>query len=118
MKIYLAGPMRGFSLHNFPAFEAAAAALRSLGHEVFSPAEHDLVAGFNPELTMEEQGFNLKEALLTDLAWVAEAETVVVLPCWECSRGTMAEVHTAWALDIPVYELEDFLAGNMEEVAF
>ena len=39
LKVYLAGPMAGYKDHNFPAFNAKAAELRALGHEVFNPAE-------------------------------------------------------------------------------
>ncbi len=40
-KVYLAGPMRGLPLFNFPAFADAAAKLRAQGYDVFSPAERD-----------------------------------------------------------------------------
>lgn len=110
--LYLGGPMRGYPLHNFPAFNAAAERLRAEGYEVFSPAQSDLDDGFDPARTIEEQGFDLKEALLADLTWIiCHAEALILLPGWEKSSGTLAEVHTAWCLDIPVYELEDFLAG-------
>lgn len=39
---YLAGPMRGIPEYNFPAFYAAAAALRAHGLNVWSPAENDV----------------------------------------------------------------------------
>ena len=48
MRLYLAGPMTGLPLWNFPAFATAAAALRADGHTVFSPAEHDKAVGWNP----------------------------------------------------------------------
>jgi uncharacterized protein DUF4406 len=117
VKIYIGGPIRGWPLYNFPAFEAATDAVRSLGHEVFSPAERDLSKGFNPELTIEEQGFSVREAMEEDLTWITRhAEALVMLPLWECSKGANAEAWTAWALGLPVYELEDFLTGALDEV--
>src|SRR3972149_3772022 len=43
MKVYLAGPMTGLPASNFRVFDVAAAQLRRLGFEVFSPAENDRV---------------------------------------------------------------------------
>jgi hypothetical protein len=113
MRIYLAGPMRGIPEFNFPAFHKAAEYLRSLGHEVFSPAEKDnerhgadISAG---NLTGDEAeaakkyGFNLREALGVDLAWIcAHAEAVAVLPGWENSKGAKAEKATAEALGLEI----------------
>ncbi|MFU7262033.1 DUF4406 domain-containing protein, partial [Pseudomonas aeruginosa] len=45
-RIYLAGPMTGLPEHNFPAFHAEAARLRSLGYQVENPAEHGEIPGF------------------------------------------------------------------------
>lgn len=39
--LYIAGPMSGIPQFNFPAFIAAAAALRALGYTIISPAETD-----------------------------------------------------------------------------
>lgn len=111
MKIYLAGPMRRRPAFNFPAFHEAAAALRALGHEVFNPAEADENNGFDPTgMTGHEDlshlGFNLREALGADLAFICQyADAVVVLPDWERSLGAQAEVATARALGIKVLEI-------------
>jgi hypothetical protein len=103
MRIYLFGPMRGYPEFNFPAFRKAAAELRNLGHEVFSPAEHDEMNGFDPACLTGGQ-------LRADLDWICRrAETLAGLPGWENSDGSLAEVHAAWALGVPVHELGDFL---------
>lgn len=121
MKIYIAGPMRGVPLFNFPAFHAAAAKLREAGHEVFSPAEKDNerhgvdisagnVAGCE-DAAAKAHGFNLREALGADLAWIcAEANAVALLPGWQTSKGARAEYHTALALSLQVGMVDDFLA--------
>lgn len=115
MRIYLFGPMRNYEHFNFPAFADAAAKLQALGHEVFSPAARDLGIGFDPtgngtEEELAEKAFDLREALGVDLGWICgHAEALVGLPGWTGSAGSLAEVHTAWALSIPVFELEGFL---------
>ena len=115
MKIYLAGPMRGLPNFNFPAFDTAAAKLRSQGHTVFSPADHDREVN-GPEIehnpTGDEAicaakfGFDIRQALGADLAWICtHADAVALLPGWEKSKGANAERAVAIALDITVMVL-------------
>lgn len=119
MRLYLAGPMRGYPEFNFPAFRDATAKLRKLGHEVFSPAEKDEDDGFRPggmkgdneELTAVN--FDLNEALAMDLVYVCKhAEAVVVLPDWDKSPGANAEIAAARALHKPVWPLANVLRGD------
>lgn len=112
-KVYVAGPMRGIPEFNFPAFNAAAAALRQIGCEVFNPAEKDNErhgtdiskgnATGDEAIASAQHGFNLREALGMDLAWIcAEADAVALLPGWENSKGANAEKATAEALGLQV----------------
>ena len=117
MRIYLSGKMRGLPQFNFPAFHAAAAKLRAEGHEVFSPAERDIKVhgvafaennqtGDNAQAE-REHGFNLREALADDMAWICRhAEAVALLPGWQASAGANAELATALALGLKIIELE------------
>lgn len=118
MKLYLAGPMRGYAEFNFPAFRAAAAALRAAGHFVFSPAEKDIerhggvdISKGNSEgceaKAAAEHGFNLREAVGVDLAWIcAEADGIALLPGWQASKGACAERAAAIALGLEIIELD------------
>lgn len=116
VKIYVAGPMRGIPEFNFPAFYAAAAKLRAAGFVVFNPAERDNEkygtdisvgnATGDEAVATARHGFNLREALGADLAWIcAEADAIALLPGWERSKGTTAEHATAVALGLTVLEL-------------
>lgn len=122
MKLYVAGPMRGRPQFNFPAFDAAAAQLRGLGHYVFNPAEVDRVtygddladAAHNGDETTvaASHGFDLRRALGGDLAFIAgEADGVAVLPGWRDSKGARAEVATALALGLVVAPFDAFVAA-------
>lgn len=113
MKIYLAGPMRGYPEFNFPAFHAGAARLRALGHEVFSPAEADIerhgvdISAGNSTgdeaLAKEQHNFNLREALAKDTAYIClEADAIALLPDWQQSKGATAEHALALALGLAV----------------
>lgn len=112
MKIYLAGPMRGYPEFNFPAFDHAANMLRLHGHEVFSPAENDRTthgADFGKgnkegdEEKAAQAGFSLREALEADTSWICRhADTIAMLPGWDKSKGARAELALAEALNLSV----------------
>lgn len=115
MKIYLAGRMRGIPKFNFPAFFAAADALRQKGHTVFNPAERDVnlhgealmdnptgdVSKIDPALN-----FSLRHALAADTQFIClEADAIALLPGWEQSKGATAEHALAVALGHEVITL-------------
>lgn len=111
MKIYLAGPMRGYPKFNFPAFFAAAKKLEADGHLVFNPAAKD-VEKHGDDLwknskgslkEAEKKGFSLRDALGMDTAWICEhADAVAMLPGWKKSKGAKAEKALADALGLEV----------------
>lgn len=99
-RLYLAGPMRGLPLYNFPAFDAAAAELRRMGYTVFNPAEHDReVNGFDPAKDTHQP---MRHYMATDLQQVCLADAVAVLPGWGRSQGALLEIHVARECQIPV----------------
>ena len=92
--IYLSGPMTGYPDYNYPAFNAAAAALRAYGHRVYNPAEfpHD------------GDSFPMRRAFAAFSAFIClEADTIVALPGWEKSRGANAEMALAHVCGLEVY---------------
>jgi hypothetical protein len=112
MKLYLAGPMRNLPNFNFPAFDYAAERLRASGFEVFSPAERDrrvhgtlleANATGSEDVAAKTVGFSLREALGADTAWIAQhADGIAMLPGWEKSSGSNAELALARALGLTV----------------
>jgi hypothetical protein len=106
-RLYIAGPMRGYDLFNFPAFTEAAVNLRFWGYEVLSPAERDLEEGFDPTLNSLD-GFDVEAALAADFAMILDCDGIVLLPGWEKSRGARAERFVAEMTGRSVWE---YVAG-------
>lgn len=99
--VYVAGPMRGYPLMNFPAFDEATATLRAQGYEVTSPAEMDREHGYDGTRPMTEDELVL--AFERDFDAVRRVDAVVLLPGWEESEGTGAELSIALRrLPVPV----------------
>jgi hypothetical protein len=103
MRIYLAGPMRGKPLYNFPAFDEAAARLRKLGHEVHNPAEVDRENGFDPERPILTNAF-MRRAFAGDVAAICEADAIAMLPGWRDSEGARIEHAIAVMLGLEVLD--------------
>lgn len=122
MKIYVAGPMRGYPEFNFPAFYDAAEWLRAKGYEVFNPAESDNekhgvdISKGNAEgseaLAASQHGFTLREALGRDADFITQhADAIYMLTGWEKSTGAQAEWALARAMGLMIFYqggIEDF----------
>lgn len=131
MKIYIAGPMTGHPKLNFPAFDAAAKALRARGYDVVSPAELDdpIVRSFamcsetgdvdqiNAALvTAGHQPMTWGDALARDVKLIADEgiEAIVCLPGWEKSKGARLETFVGRLCGLPILtylEGADWLRG-------
>lgn len=111
MRTYLAGPMRRIRWFNFPAFDAAAADLRSHGIIVVSPAEIDRAQGFDPTALPDDwdwsklpDGFDLKATAKRDIEALASCDAIHLLPGWESSVGARAERAVAEWIGLGVFE--------------
>lgn len=86
-RTYIAGPMTGYDDFNYPAFNAAAAQMRSMGIAAINPADHGVVPGAAWE-----------DYLRSDIAQLATCESIYFLPGWSKSRGALLEQHIATSL--------------------
>lgn len=115
-KVYIAGPMRGIKDFNFPAFHAAEEQLVLMGYETFNPARRDETyhgaeyfrSETGNETDIKAPGFTIREALAADSKYICEnADMVVLLPGWENSKGAIAEVALARAMNLEVKTLQE-----------
>jgi len=119
MIIYIAGPMTHRPKFNYPAFDAAAKALREAGWEVQSPAEMDDPATraramrsrtgkpwTKPEAA--ERGETWGDFLSRDVKLIADSDigAMCLLPEWETSKGARLEAFVAMNLNYPIYFYE------------
>lgn len=108
MKLYIAGPMRGYKDYNFPAFHKAAAHLRAAGHEVVNPAEMDEVEyGGQKEIhAAAEAPGSFRAFMKRDLPALLGCDGVYLLPGWGASQGACLEAFTAAMTGIPLFDTE------------
>lgn len=97
--IYLSGPMSGLPEFNYPAFNAAAIKLRTLGYQVENPAE-------NPEPPCKSWAGYMRLAL----AQLVQCEVTVRLPGWQNSRGAVIESSISRMLGMDVQDYVSFVA--------
>jgi len=96
MRIYIAGPMTGIEDYNFPAFNAMAAQLRSVGWHVENPAEHGIV-----------DGADWADYLRYDISRLSTCEAMMLLRGWSASKGAQLEVSIAKKIGIVVMFADD-----------
>ena len=107
--VYIAGPMRGIPLFNFPEFDRAAVTWQARGWTVVSPADMDREKGFDPahdSTTGTDSNF-LRDAIKRDvLAIIDKCSAIALLSGWEKSRGARVELALARFLGLRVFNAE------------
>ncbi len=105
LKIYIAGPMRGYKNLNHEAFDRAEKNLKSkIIYDPINPAKLDKEYGLDPSKEMSKK--ELRDALLRDIEAVFESDCIYMLRGWERSEGARMEHALAVALGMSIqYEL-------------
>jgi hypothetical protein len=96
--------MTGISDLNFPAFNAEAERLRSLGFDVVNPAE------VNPDAEA-----SWHECMRKDIAALVTCDMLALLPGWERSRGAHLEMHIAHRVGIEIVVAQQLEFWSPEE---
>jgi len=96
--IYLSGPMSGIPEFNFPEFNHWADVLRKAGMSVINPAE---TAGGETDLPREW-------FMRMDFHTIMAVDMVLLLPGWENSAGSKAEVVVAAEIGLDVLEIHSY----------
>ena len=98
-RVYVAGPMTGLKDFNYPAFNAAADALRAQGYQVENPADHGIVPGAE-----------WADYMAYDLTRLGLCGVIALLPGWERSEGAKLEVQIAHRLGMTVVNAHDLVS--------
>lgn len=101
--IYIAGPMTGYPLYNFPAFDTAFIQLKALGYNPISPADIDRQHGYDPAVDLEKNFPSKEDCVTRDVAAIVKSDCVVLMPGWETSKGSNMEKCVAEFLGRPVF---------------
>jgi len=106
LSLYIAGPMRGYTNHNFPAFYSAAKkwAKKIPNCIIYNPAEMDEQAGFNSASICLDSKEHLKSCMQRDLNTILSyADGLVMLNGWEHSEGARVEHALAVYLGLSIF---------------
>jgi len=107
-KVYIAGPMKGIPLFNFPEFDFTAEHIEEDWDncEAVNPAQIDRDNGFDPTSLPDDYDWNIippsagtrEEIMRRDINALLTCQAIYMLPGWENSAGAKAELHLArWA---------------------
>lgn len=109
-KIYVAGPLNAMAvdyLKNVSNMMTEAEHLRRLGFSIYVPAI-DLLMGLKFGYTDYSDYFNNSQP------WLKAADALYLCKGWENSKGTKAEMETAMANGIPVFDNPDQLVEHFQ----
>ena len=101
LKIYIAGPMRGYERNNHDAFDRAEKLLlkKKIWNPI-NPAKIDREEGVDPEDNMTK--LELRQALKRDVNLIFDCDCMYMLTGWGRSEGARMEHALALALGLGI----------------
>jgi len=105
MRVYIAGPMRGYPDFNKAAFDAAELLLKEIGHDPVNPSRMDEELGLHFEKDEDVTNEHLKQIMLRDIDALFACDAIALLPGWLMSKGACLERQAAQYVGIPAIEL-------------
>lgn len=104
-RVYVAG---AYSADNvLKVFENMRAGM-VLAREVLDAGYAPFVPWFDYHFSMIAPGMTLQQYYNYSMAWLEASDAMILVPGWETSNGTKAEIARARELKIPIYiSLED-----------
>lgn len=124
MRLYLAGPMRGFPKYNFDAFETEAIRLRTAGYEVISPSEINIQDGMDytseetVEATVRRDANGLPDEeyyLERDFKALETCEGIALIAGWANSSGVRQEINFGLVHNLPIHLIDYWLENPVRE---
>ncbi len=104
MRVYIAGPMRGYPELNFPEFFRVEAIWKNLGWDVVNPAQMDKDHGYDPTVKVSGAAPSFAECMARDLPAVASCDAIALMTGWQKSVGANTELRHAIDLGKAVYD--------------
>lgn len=111
MKVYIAGPMRGYENYNFTAFDNMRDQLAETGVTPVSPADLDRELVKKTGRTIDQ--LTPEECMEGDIKAISDCDAIMVLNGWVSSKGCRVEIAYATYRSIPIFyeaEFDLFLA--------
>lgn len=96
-KLYISGPMTGYTDFNRENFNRMSWRVRELGYAAINPVDLDLV---------EPSKDGWTNYLRRDIKYLVACDGVVLLTGWENSKGAKLETYIAHQLEMPFYVMD------------
>lgn len=102
MKLYIAGPMTGYTNRNEDAFRKTEMVLKAMGHAPLVPAD---IPPYGRVTVIEGSPVSWAANLRADLIEMLQCDGVVLLSGWMWSHGARLEHQVATACGVMLYKV-------------
>ena len=106
MRIYIAGPMRGFENDNHAEFDRIEELWWEAGHTPISPAYMTRAFARKIEGGFDNSPASIREAMIIDVIAICGCDGIALMQGWDTSRGATMELALAQSIGIDVYDAE------------